>query len=410
MVGDVTSRANSQRFVDETVKRFGRADVLVNSAGVAPRNAPADWDWEKVWDFVMAVNMKGTYLMSRAVADQMVKQGGGSIVNLSSIYGLVGRPREIGTGLDPYVHSKGGVVQLTRDMAVHFARENVRVNALCPGFVYTNLTKARTREPRAGSSWKTGTRWAGSASPTRSQRRRSSWRRTTPPLRAPACRWTGATPPSNVSRDWTGPTLCPWGCARLGPHAACFRTKSPMRSIASWPSSSMDANTWKTWIMSSQTLERHRHAGLARALGDARRSSSSVSRRADLDEKRRQPREIGVERRRERRARDRARRGRASPSGRGAPSAPSDRGARARRHRVADAFEVDPRREADARRRQRQPRVAERDERRDGEPAARGVARDGELAPARCPGRGASDTPRRASSTAAGCGCSGASR
>jgi NAD(P)-dependent dehydrogenase (short-subunit alcohol dehydrogenase family) len=149
MAGDVTSRADSQRLVEETVKRFGRVDVLVNSAGVSSRNAPADWDWEKVWDFVMAVNMKGSFLMSRAVADQMVKQGGGSIVNLSSIYGLVGRPREIGTGLDPYSHSKGAVVQLTRDMAVRFARENVRVNALCPGFVYTNLTKALTDRPES---------------------------------------------------------------------------------------------------------------------------------------------------------------------------------------------------------------------------------------------------------------------
>lgn len=149
VAGDVTRRADAQRLVDETVKRFGRVDVLVNSAGVAPRNAPADWDWEEVWDFVMAVNMKGTFLMCRAVADQMVKQGGGSIVNLSSIYGLVGRPREIGTGLDPYAHSKGGVAQLTRDMAVHFAREGVRVNALCPGFVYTNLTKRLTDDPES---------------------------------------------------------------------------------------------------------------------------------------------------------------------------------------------------------------------------------------------------------------------
>jgi NAD(P)-dependent dehydrogenase (short-subunit alcohol dehydrogenase family) len=74
--------------------------------------------------------------MCKAVQEQMVKQGGGSIVNLSSIYGLVGRPRELGTGLDPYVHSKGGVVQLTRDMAVHFARDGVGVNAPCPGFVF----------------------------------------------------------------------------------------------------------------------------------------------------------------------------------------------------------------------------------------------------------------------------------
>jgi NAD(P)-dependent dehydrogenase (short-subunit alcohol dehydrogenase family) len=149
MAVDVTRRADTERLVDETLKRFGRVEVLVNSAGVAPRNAPPDWDWERVWDFVMAVNMKGTLLMCRAVADQMVKQGGGSIVNLSSIYGLVGRPRELGTGLDPYVHSKGGVAQLTRDMAVHFARDGVRVNALCPGFVYTSLTKRLTDDPES---------------------------------------------------------------------------------------------------------------------------------------------------------------------------------------------------------------------------------------------------------------------
>jgi NAD(P)-dependent dehydrogenase (short-subunit alcohol dehydrogenase family) len=147
VAADVTRRADTERLVDETLKRFGRVDVLVNSAGVAPRNAPPDWEWERIWDFVIAVNLKGTVLMCRAVVDQMLKQGRGSIVNLSSIYGLVARPREIGTGFDPYVHSKGGVAQLTRDMAVRFAREGVRVNALCPGFVYTSLTKRLTDDP-----------------------------------------------------------------------------------------------------------------------------------------------------------------------------------------------------------------------------------------------------------------------
>jgi len=147
MTGDVSRRTDTERLVADTIGRFGRIDVLVNSAGVAPRNAPADWDWERVWDFVMAVNIKGTFLMCRAVVDQMVRQGGGAIVNLSSIYGLVGRSWEITNGFDPYVHSKGAVAQLTRDMAVRFAREGVRVNALCPGFVYTSLTKRLTDDP-----------------------------------------------------------------------------------------------------------------------------------------------------------------------------------------------------------------------------------------------------------------------
>jgi len=128
-------------------RRFGRLDALVNNAGIAvfaPLLETSNEDWNRV----LAVNLDGTFLGCKH-ALRLLKLRGGSIVNLSSIYGLVGRPREIGTGLDPYVHSKGGVVQLTRDMAVHFAREGVRVNALCPGFVYTNLTKALTDQPES---------------------------------------------------------------------------------------------------------------------------------------------------------------------------------------------------------------------------------------------------------------------
>jgi NAD(P)-dependent dehydrogenase (short-subunit alcohol dehydrogenase family) len=95
----------------------------------------------------MAVNMKGTFLMSKFAVEHMANLGRGSIVNFASIYGLVGRPEGLGSGLDAYLHSKGGVVQLTRDMAVHFAKQGVRVNALCPGFVYTSLTKKLTDDP-----------------------------------------------------------------------------------------------------------------------------------------------------------------------------------------------------------------------------------------------------------------------
>jgi NAD(P)-dependent dehydrogenase (short-subunit alcohol dehydrogenase family) len=148
LTGDVTQRADAERFVRETVERFGRLDVVVNCAGVTARNADPSWDWERVWDFIMAVNMKGTFLVSKAAVEHMVPNGGGVILNLASIYGLVGRPEGLGSGLDAYLHSKGGVTQLTRDMAVHFAKNKVRVNALCPGFVYTALTKKLTDDPK----------------------------------------------------------------------------------------------------------------------------------------------------------------------------------------------------------------------------------------------------------------------
>jgi NAD(P)-dependent dehydrogenase (short-subunit alcohol dehydrogenase family) len=148
LAGDVTRREDTERWVAETVAAFGRLDVLVNSAGVSNRSAPAGWDWERVWDFVMDVNIKGSVLVSRAAIDAMLRTGGGAIVNLASIYGLVGRPAGLSTtGIEAYSHSKGAVVQLTRDMALHFARQGVRVNALCPGFVHTNLTRALTEDP-----------------------------------------------------------------------------------------------------------------------------------------------------------------------------------------------------------------------------------------------------------------------
>ena len=144
---DVTERAACFDVVERVVSEFGTLDVLVNSAGVTARGAPADWDFEQRWDWVMEVNLKGTMLMSRAAVEHMAQRGAGSIVNLASVIGLVGYAEGLSDGFNPYPHSKGGIVQMTRDMGVALAKSGIRVNALCPGFTYSNLTKALTDKP-----------------------------------------------------------------------------------------------------------------------------------------------------------------------------------------------------------------------------------------------------------------------
>lgn len=141
---DVTERSQCDDLVEKVMAEFGGLDVLVNSAGVTPRKAPLEWDFEAKWDWVIDVNLKGTMLMSHAASVVMLEAGYGSIVNLASIIGLVGYAAGLSDGFNPYPHSKGGVVQMTRDMGVAFAKRGVRVNALCPGFTYTNLTKSLT--------------------------------------------------------------------------------------------------------------------------------------------------------------------------------------------------------------------------------------------------------------------------
>lgn len=151
LAGDVTAKAECERMVSETVDRFGSVDVLVNSAGITPRYVPADTPFDEKWDRVIEVNLKGSMLMSYYAVQRMREQGSGAIVNLASIIGLVGYPHGHGLsdGFNPYPHSKGGIVQMTRDMGVACARQGIRVNALCPGFAYTALTKSLTEDPDA---------------------------------------------------------------------------------------------------------------------------------------------------------------------------------------------------------------------------------------------------------------------
>jgi NAD(P)-dependent dehydrogenase (short-subunit alcohol dehydrogenase family) len=121
--------------VAAVVIRFGRIDVLVNNAGVE-HSAPLDQTTEADWDRVLGVNLKGTFLLSRQVLPVMMKRGKGAVVNVASISGLLGWP-----AYAAYCASKGGVVQLTRQMAVDYAPHGIRVNCICPGTTLTPLAE-----------------------------------------------------------------------------------------------------------------------------------------------------------------------------------------------------------------------------------------------------------------------------
>ncbi|MEZ4712166.1 MAG: SDR family oxidoreductase [Caldilineaceae bacterium] len=146
---DVTKVDDTSRVVADAVAQYGRLDVLVNSAGITPRTVDPAADIATRWDAVMGVNARGTMLMCHAAVTAMKKTGGGSIVNIASIMGLVGYPTSLpfSDGFSAYPQSKGAVVQLTRDLGVRVAADGIRVNAVCPGFVYTALTANVTGDP-----------------------------------------------------------------------------------------------------------------------------------------------------------------------------------------------------------------------------------------------------------------------
>lgn len=123
---DVANEADTIRAVAETVRAYERIQILVNNAGVATR-VPIVEMTEAQWDFILDTNLKGTFLMSKHVIPRVLESGGGTIVNTASNAGLVGF-----SGLSAYCASKGGIIQLTRALALEYGDKNIRVNAVAP--------------------------------------------------------------------------------------------------------------------------------------------------------------------------------------------------------------------------------------------------------------------------------------
>jgi len=138
---DVTVRSDTVNMVENTINTFGKLDILFNNAGIAMRLPVAELS-EEDWHRCLDVNLTGVFLCAKAAIPAMQKNGCGSIINMSSIYGIVGADVRAA-----YVASKGAVTNLTRGMALDYASDNIRVNCICPGFVETPLVAGVVKTP-----------------------------------------------------------------------------------------------------------------------------------------------------------------------------------------------------------------------------------------------------------------------
>jgi len=133
---DVTRPDQVEALVQKTVAEFGKLDIMHNNAGISGgRRFVADTS-EDYWEKVIKVNLTGVFLGSKYAVRQMLKQGGGVIINTASTFGLVGLP-----GNAAYAAAKGGVIQLTRSMALEYAPNHIRVNCVCAGWVTTSFNQ-----------------------------------------------------------------------------------------------------------------------------------------------------------------------------------------------------------------------------------------------------------------------------
>lgn len=145
---DVTQAAQVQAMVTQVVSRFGRLDCAFNNAGIEEEHLRLADCEEETFDRVMAVNVKGVWLCMKYQLAHMVKSGGGSIVNTASVAGLVGAPK-----MAAYSGSKHAVIGFTKSAAVEYARKKIRVNAVCPGVINTEMFERILKlDPKGGAA------------------------------------------------------------------------------------------------------------------------------------------------------------------------------------------------------------------------------------------------------------------
>lgn len=132
---DVSDRGEIAATVDTAIEVLGGIDVCVNCAGIGGRSPAVEYP-DELWDRVMATNLTGSFTVAKLVGEHMAAHGGGSVINIASIGGLVGYSGSVG-----YQASKGAIVQMTRTLAVEWGPENIRVNAIAPGHIATELVQ-----------------------------------------------------------------------------------------------------------------------------------------------------------------------------------------------------------------------------------------------------------------------------
>ena len=143
IAADVTQKAACLSLIAQTEELYGRVDILVNNAGTSIRKMPQDFT-EEDWHHVLDTNLTSAFLCSQAAYPAMLKAGGGKMINIGSMMSLFGAPYATA-----YAASKGGIVQMTRALATAWAKDNIQVNAVLPGWIDTDLTK-RARQQVEG--------------------------------------------------------------------------------------------------------------------------------------------------------------------------------------------------------------------------------------------------------------------